>query len=308
VRHAALVAATVGLAACSHALPQEASERALVRDLVHIVQARDQVGWALDDLEVQAALPDAMASACRVRPEARAGALEWLDGHVQELGGPVEAAWRARGRKLAAVDELWLYDRTRLLLRTADDWARQGKCPFWLEPNGGFTGNQDYHRKLVLSLETGGRVYGQAEGRKTGFGGGGGGRLLGGYGITDRFTLMGGFEIGGAGRFTDVRTGERVSVPAVLLFAGVPVVARFHDISDHVDLEAGPIAYFNQLRGKVQVGGRAGVGVGVSRLVVRGILPSLTLSVTYDYIPAERGAPVVHQIGAGLRAGLSTAY
>jgi len=140
----AIVAATLTLAACAHSLPPEPSERALVRDMVHIVQARDQVGWALDDLEVQAALPDAMASACRVQPATRTTALEWLDGHVEELGGPVEQAWRDRGKKLSAVSDLWLYDRTRLLLRTADRWAHDGKCPFWLEPEREFTGLQDF--------------------------------------------------------------------------------------------------------------------------------------------------------------------
>ena len=63
---------------------------------------------------------------------------------------------RARGKKLSRVEELLLVSRTRMLLDRANAWAKQGRCPFWLEPTARFPGvhTQDY--RFILTIEGGG--------------------------------------------------------------------------------------------------------------------------------------------------------
>ncbi len=292
-------------AACTPLLPSGGRGRALVLDMERIVDAKADLGWMLDELEVQNLLPDAMASACRVPVATRKQAINWLDEQIAALGGPVEQAYVQRGGDINAVSELLLLSRSRLLLATAQRWADEGKCPFWLSPDTSFTGMQGFAHKLILSLETGARFYAQMEGNKPGFGGGGTLRLLSGFGLNDRWSLLAGIEAGGAARFTDVTIGRRAQVPAVLVFGAIPLVARTHLLSNHVELDTGPVAYFNQLHGRLQAGVRIGAGIGVSRLRLRGLVPGVTLSVSYDYIPAQSGLPPVHQLGGGLRAALS---
>jgi len=270
-----------------------------------VADAQAQTGWLIDEIEVHEALTDVLDSACRVPAEHRTAALRWLDEAIRAAGGDPGRLWEANGHDLAELDPLLLLVRSRQLLAEGDAWARAGKCPFWLRPDPDFRGRQGYADSWVAAAETGGRFYVQWEGGEPGFGGGGGARLLLGHGLSDRVTLLSGLEIGGAGRFTDVRFGERVEVPAVVLVGSVPVQARIHGLSDHLDLEAAPLAYVNQLRGEVQLGLRLGVGLGVSRLRVRGVIPSMTLSLGYDWIPESGPLPAVHQVGGGLRAGLA---
>jgi len=306
MRPLVLLAVSVG---CAPLLPTEDPvQRALVRDVARVVDTRTQTGWLVDDLEVRAVLSDALDSACRVAPQSRSASLAWLDARIDDAGGDPARLWREADEDLGAVDDLLLLRRTRQVLREADTWARDGKCPFWLEPEPEFRGLQGFAGAWLLAAETGGRFYVQWDAGKPGFGGGGGARLLFGRGLSDRTTLIGGLEVGGAGRFTDIRFGERVEVPEVVLVAAVPLAVRRHGLSDHFEVELGPMGYVNQLRGEVQLGGRVGVGYGVSRLTLRGLLPGVTFAVNYDFVPAANGFASVHQIGAGLRAGVALPF
>ena len=297
-----LLAAT----ACTPTLPtSHPVERALVRDVARVAEGQAQIRWLIDEIEVRDALPDVLDSACRVTPEQRESALRWLDEAVEAAGGDPAVAWEANGHDLDALEPLLLLVRARQLLTEANAWARDGKCPFWLKPEPDFSGLQGYADAFLVAVETGGRFYVQWEDGEPGFGGGGGARVLLGRGLSDRLTLMTGIEIGGAGRFTDVQFGERVEIPAVLLVGAIPVQARLHGLSDHLDLEVAPLSYINQLRGESQLGLRLGVGYGISQLALRGLIPGATFAIGYDWIPASGDLPAVHQLGGGLRAGVA---
>src|SRR5688572_14035275 len=135
------------LAGCGPALPWQHAQRSLVRDVERVVDVRGNVGWFIDESEIEAVLPDVMKSFCQVPVDDRQAALAWLDRDIVRLGGPdVVSAWQARGKKLTRVEELLLSTRTRMLLARATEWANQGRCPFWLEPTPRFHGvhTQDY--------------------------------------------------------------------------------------------------------------------------------------------------------------------
>ena len=123
--------------------------------------------------------------------------------------------------------------------------------------------------------------------------------------LDDRRTVLAGLEIGGAGRLTSLDLGQRLEVPELVFIASTPLQVRLHGLSEHLDLEAGPLAYINQLREDVQWGGRVGVGVGFSRLRLRGVLPTVSFAMNYDFIPSSGSLPEVHQVAAGFRAGVS---
>ncbi|HEX5063952.1 MAG TPA: hypothetical protein VFV99_31450, partial [Kofleriaceae bacterium] len=137
-RHAAIV---VLLAACSRPpAPKDPTERALYRDLERQVTVKAATGWGIDKLTIDSMLDSALDSVCRVDVLGRRGLRAWLDNEIARLGGPVEDAWRKRGKKLSKVDDLLVLTRVHLLLDRADELSLD--CPFWLEPQNPFHGRQ----------------------------------------------------------------------------------------------------------------------------------------------------------------------
>lgn len=308
----ALLAAAFA-SACVPILPREPVRRALARDIEKIVDVRDEVqGWLVDEIDVQAILPDAMQSVCRAPEAERAAALAWMDEEIARRGGPPIEAWKRNGKDMSGLASLMLLYRSRLLLATATEWADEGKCPFWIEPVPAFDGRQTFAGRLLLTLETGARllvgfervVIANTDGGETkkmvvGGGAGGSGRLLVGYGVSDALTLLVGADIAGAARFTDIQLGKTLDVPAVIIVGATPVVARYHMLTSHLELEGAPIGYLNLATGRIDLGMRAGVGVGLSHVrMLRGIVPGGTLSLTYDQ--AFNGG--LFQVTAGFRA------
>jgi hypothetical protein len=296
--------------ACAPVLPREPVERALVRDVERIVDVRQRVGWLVDDVEITEALPDAITSACSVDDRQRAASLAWLDTEIARLGGSPVLAWQKAGKDLSKIDDLLLMSRTRLLLARADDWARAGKCPFWIEPNPAFRGVQVLGHRFILGVEAGGRVGVGLENARWGFGAGGSGRVLGGYGVTERAQLFLALEGGGAARFTKVPIGERATIPDFLAIFAVPVVGRYgFGRSTFVEAEAGMMSYLNQVEGKIELGLRAGVGVGGSYLrLKRGPLPRFSFGVSVDHAPGGGSRPSVTLLSAGFRAGFDLSH
>jgi hypothetical protein len=263
------------------------------------------VGWLVDDVEVEAVLPDALKSACHVDEAHRTAALSWLDGEIARRGGSPVEAWRRAGKDLDKIDDLLLVVRTRLVLVRADAWVREGKCPFWIEPDPSFDGFHVLGRRWIFGAEAGGRFIVGAEKGIVGYGGGGAGRLLGGYGITERASLFLGLEAGGGARFTAVPLGEKTPIPDFVAIVAAPVIARYtFGLSAFVDAEVGPMAYLNQVAAQVEPGFRGGLGVGAAYLrMKRGLLPRFTFGLTVDHAPGWGGSGAVTQLSAGLRAG-----
>lgn len=301
----AAVALAALLPGCAPVLPTEPVERALVRDVGRVIYVRQKVGWVIDEEEIQAVLPDVLRSACQVDEATRAAGLRWLDFEIARRGGPPEVAWQRAGKKLEPIEELLFFARSRLVLARADVWVKEGKCPFWLEPDPKFDGVQVLARRWIVGAEAGGRLIVGSESGVIGFGAGGGGRLLGGYGLDDRHSLYLAIEGGGGARFTNIPVGERATIPDFLATFAVPVVGRrTFGHSGFVEAELGVMAYFNQVTAQIEPGLRAGVGIGGLYLrLKRGLLPRFTFGVTVDHAPSWGRGAVMTQIAAGLRAG-----
>lgn len=290
---------------CAPFLPSQPAERALIRDVGRVVDVRQKVGWVVDEDEITAVLPDVLRSACRVDEATRAAGLRWLELEIARRGGPPEAAWRREGKRLDRIEELLFFSRSRLVLARADAWVREGKCPFWLEPDPKFDGIQVTGRRWIAGAEAGGRLIVGSESGVAGFGAGGGGRLLGGYGLDERHSLFLALEGGGGARFTSVPVGERATIPDFLAIFAVPAVGRrTFGHSGFVEAELGFMAYFNQVAARIEPGFRAGVGVGGLYLrLKRGLIPRFTFGVTVDHAPGWGSGSVITQVSAGLRAG-----
>lgn len=302
---AVFVCAGAVVCACAPTLPEQPVQRALVRDVARVVDVRQKVGWLLDDTEVEAALPDVLPSACRVGEADRVASLAWLDGEVARRGGSPVEAWRAAGKDMDKIADLLLFTRTRLVLARADERVRAGKCPFWIEAVASFDGNQALAHRWLLGAEAGGRFIVGAENGVLGYGAGGGGRVLLGYGLNERNALFIGFEGGGGARFTSVPIGERATIPDFLAMLAVPVIGRRTiSLSGFIEVELGVMAYFNQVERIVEPGLRAGVGVGGSYLrIKRGLLPRVTFGVLLDHAPGWNDGVTLTQVSVGLRAG-----
>ncbi len=282
LRAAALSALCILLSACVATLPSERTSRALVRDLEKIVDSREQIkGWVVDDAEIQLVINDAMLSVCRVPPEERAAALEWLGAEIKREDGPVAAAWLKHGKIRNDISNLVLLSRARALLAEAELWAKDGKCPFWIEPAEDFDGRQSFAHRLIFAGEGGGRFSFGLE--KTGshptvigIGAGGAGRFMGGYGISDSLALL----IGG-----EMALGGRLTAPGGVVVTATGLVAvRAIFLSGYLEFETGPQEYFNQTTGQNQIGFHGAVGVGsMSLRSFGGFVSGSVLSVSYDY-------------------------
>jgi hypothetical protein len=289
-----------------------------VRDVARVVDVRSRVGWLVDETELLGIMPDALKSACQVPESDRLAALAWLDRAVASHGGDVAAAWRARGKDLDEVEDLLLYTRTRLVLERTEEWIRAGRCPFWLEPSPRFRGVHTQMGRFFLTLEGGGRFVEEFALGAVKYGGGGSGRLLGGYGIKETWALSLGVEVGGSARFTNLALGEQSDLPELVGFAVLPVVARWQfGLVAFAEAEVGPMAYLDQgsadpVTGEVQAsfdrGVHAGIAVGGSYLrLQRGVMPRFAIALTVDYVPAVGGRPALTQIGIGARTGIDIA-
>lgn len=291
--------------ACVPRFPEQPVQRALVRDVARVVDVREKMGWLVDDVEIEAVLPDALKSACHVEDIHRTAAMAWLDAEIARLGGPPVEAWQRAGKDLSKLDDLLLAVRTRLVLARADQWVRDGKCPFWIEPDPAFDGFHVLGRRWIIGAEAGGRVIAGAEKGIVGYGVGGAGRLLGGYGISDRSSLFLGLEVGGGARFTAVPLGEKTPVPDFVAIVAIPAIGRYtFGLSAFAEAELGVMAYLNQVEAKIEPGFRGGLGVGGTYLrMKRGLLPRFTFALTIDHAPGWGASSTVTQVSAGLRAG-----
>lgn len=302
--------------ACAPTLPTEQPQRALVRDLQRVVDVRRGIGWLVDESELHVVLPQGLKAVCQVPEADRAAALGWLDRAIAAEGGPdVARRWRERGRDLDEVADLLRLSRARLLLQRADEWVKQGRCPFWLEPSPRFRGVHVQDQRFIFTIEGGGRVTQEFALGSVRVGGGGSGRLLAGYGFGETWALTTGFEFGGGAQFTNLQLGQQSELPQLVAQAVVPVVLRWQfGLTAHAELEAGPMAYVgrataNAATGAVAVhynwGIHAGTAIGASYLrLQRGFIPKFAVAFTIDHVPGVGARPTLTQVGVGVRTGV----
>ncbi len=283
-------------------LPGSATE-SLIFDLQRAVTLREQRGWAIDRFVYEGLLPDALLSVCATPPPARVDAAAHLDARIAALGGPVEAAWRKRGRDLGKVSELLGITRTRRLLALAMRSSKRD-CPFWMTPKPKFSGRQRDVDRLTLGAEGGGlATFRVADGRAVG-GGGGAGRVVISQGFAQRWSLRAGIEVGG-GALSD----KELSVAGIgtELFATLPVTLRRVGRNWLFDFEAAAVALGVPWRKNdyMRYGARIGILGGFSYLRVLDVLPWAGYAISYEYVFGRRGLSDQWSIRAGFRFGFS---
>lgn len=282
-------------------VPSLAAE-ALRFDLDKAVRLRQQRGWTIDRTEVEAMLPDALLTLCRVPRGARAEARAELERQLAEAGGAPAARYHAGERDLEVLAPALQLQRVLLLLDRAAATA-EADCPFYLEPRPNFAGRQRDALGLTLHAEGGGLfTIGQRQGRFH-VGGGGAGRLSVGTALDALWHLRVGAELGGAALVDRSLNAHAVQVDFLM---ALPVALRRTFGLGLADIEAafvtlGMPGYSPHQR----FGGRAAVLVGFSTLRVRGLLPWTGAVLMVEGIAPAGGEPWLWSLRAGIRIGFS---
>jgi hypothetical protein len=291
------VAIAILLVACSRTpTPRDPTERALYRDLERQVTVAAATGWGVDRLEVDGLLDTALDSVCRVDALGRRSLREWLDAETTRLGGPVEEAWRKRGKKLSKVSDLLVLHRVRLLLDRADELSTD--CPFWIEPENPFSGRQISEHRWQLSFGGGGTASALLKGDIQDVSAGGSGRLLIGRMFRNGNGLYIGADVGGSAQIPKDETGERTSLElGVDLIA--PLVYRHTLLNTYWEAELGWLGHSTENDwGAVDHGMHMGVAFGGRALRQRFLFPGAVLAIAYERLFLDGDDLFILKLGA----------
>jgi len=227
---------------------------------------------------------------------------QWLHSRVTALGGPVERAYRERGRDLDRVGDLLELTRIKILFEAAERASTE--CPFYLTPERNFAGRQISDDRWQLSVGGGGRGNVLTQGGDTDVSFGGAGRLLLGRAIGDRWSLYSGVEAGGSALFPKDESGNRESV-VVLFELATPFVVRWRSVNSYIEGEAGYLATFQEKDRDPEHGFRIGAAFGARALLTRRFFPGGAFQLSYDRVsPGSPGAPARHTVRVGFRVAL----
>lgn len=299
LQRACLAGLAALLAGCA-SLPEHPAQRGLYVDLRKAVELSEDTGWFVDRVQLRANAEAALRSACQVEPAMRDDLEAWLGGQIALAGGPAERLYREHGGDLDAADDALTLERTRALLRYASAHAAED-CPFWLTADPEFEGVQGDAGRFVVLAETLGYGSLVLEDGEAALAGGGGGRLLFGHGLGERFTLALGLEVGGVGTFQSEDGGSSIE-PA--FGAGVPVLLRWTQFSRIVDLELAPVARLESVGDLLTPGLRVLVGGGFSTMRASAFMPYGVLSLGYQYHPPDSVGPAEHSVLIATRVGI----
>ncbi len=274
-------ALALALAACGpRPAPRDPTPRTLFRDLERHVTVAAATGWGSDRLEIEAMLESTLESVCRVDPLARRSLAGWLDAEIARLGGPVERAWRERGKDLSRVEDLLVLTRVSRLLARAEELA--GDCPFWLEPEEPFHRRQVSERRFVLTFGGGGKGTVVRQGDRVDLSAGGAGRLLLGRAFSDGHALFAGIELGGSASFPKDDTGARggLVISADLV---APVVYRRTLTNAYFELEGGWLGRSSEDDfGAIEHGLHVGAAIGARALRTRIVFPGAAFGISWE--------------------------
>jgi hypothetical protein len=297
VRTVRAAAIAVLFAACSRTpAPVEPTERALYRDLERQVTLAGTAGWGVDRLEIDGMLETALESVCRVDVLGRRSLREWLDAEINRRGGPVEKAWRERGKKLSRVSDLLVMHRVRLLLTRAEEMSID--CPFWLEPVNPFEGRQISEHTWMLSFGGGGKASAIQQGDYQDLSFGGAGRLLFGRMVAHGDGLFLGAELGASAQFPKDETGERTTVEIGADFV-VPIVFRRTLLNTYWELEAGWLGHSTEDDwSAVDHGIHIGFAFGGRAQRQRFLFPGAALGISWERLFVDGDDMIMIKLGA----------
>jgi hypothetical protein len=275
------LALALALAACGpRPAPRDPTTRTLFRDLERHVTVAATTGWGSDKLEIEEMLEASLDSVCRVDPLARRSLAAWLESEIARLGGPVEQAWRERGKDLARVGDLLVLTRVKLLLTRTEELA--GDCPFWIEPEYPFRGRQISEQRFVVTFGGGGKGTVVRQGDRVDLNAGGAGRLLVGRAFSDGHALFTGLELGASASFPKSETGER---GALVIGADLvaPLVYRRTLTNAYFELEGGWLGRSSEEDfGDIDHGVHLGAAIGARALRTRIVFPGAAFGISWE--------------------------
>lgn len=296
--HAACLLSSL-LASASPAWAQDfEGARSLLDDVARIVAAEEAEDWFTDREAMRSIEVHVLASVCRATPEARAAALAGLRSKQRELGSG-QQIYAQRGEMTSAAEHALSVERQLRALDAAV--ASENECPFWVHAERGFDGLQSDRERFTLSVESGGNVQFRRTEKRWTFGGGGLGRLLGGWGFDGRHTLLFGAEFGGGAM---LKPNTNASQFVINYFPAVPLVFRTRHLTWHYDFELAPVALFQADNTRWSFGGRVGGSFAFTALRRRNVLPWAGLCVAYEHYFEGAGRGPTHFVRGGLRIGL----
>lgn len=291
------------IAGCSYArtLPQDRTSATLYRDMQRLVSIRAAAGWQVDRLEIEGLLPEVLMSLCQVPVDRREALRTWLESRIAALGGPVEDAWRERGKKRDEVTDLLQLTRIRDALDHAMASA-EADCPFWLEPDPEFAGRQISDDRWQFTVGGGGKgiVVNQGGQRDLQFGGAG--RFVLGRNFGSRLGFYSGVESGASAGFPRDEGGDRGNL-VLAIDTMLPVIVRYRLVNSYFEVEAG---YVNRVTEEdwsdFSHGVHVGLAFGGRASRVRWFFPGAVFGVSYEHIAAD--GDNLHLIKMGFRAAL----
>jgi hypothetical protein len=281
----------------AHATDVEGA-RSLLSDVARVVAAEEVDDWFADREAMRSIEQHLLPSVCHATPDARAAALGGLKQRAAELGDPKLLFERAQTVTPEVAAARTAERRVVALERTL---AREGECPFWIRPEPGFEGLLSDRKRWTLNVESGGDVQFRWARQHLTFGAGGGGRLLAGWGIDGRYSLLFGPELGGSAL---LRPNSNASEFVINYFPAVPIVLRSRQLTWHYEVEAAPVALFEADNTRLSWGGRIGGAFAFTALRHRNVLPWAGLAVSYEYYFDGGGRGPVQFFRGGLRIGL----
>lgn len=279
--------------------PDARGAAGLLSDARRIVKAEEASGWFVDSSHYQLMYPQLLQSVCRATPSARALALEKSADESRRAGDP-RALYLADRKWTSLAREAAHKDRAANALALAVHGAT-AECPYWITPEAGFDGRQSDLRRFTGNLESGGLLQVRRTSGTWTYGGGGLIRVLAGYGLTPRLSILAGGEFAGGAM---IRPNVTPSSFVVNYFPAAPVLLRFWDDSVHYDLEVAPVFLFQADDGRFSHGGRVGFSFGVSGLKGRYVIPWAGAAFAYEHYFSNGERPSAEFFRAGLRVGL----
>jgi hypothetical protein len=302
VSFAAIVLASTA-AGCARTLPADRSGAALYRDLQRLVSVTATSGWEIDRIEVDDMMSAALMSVCQVAPAQRVALLAWVDAESHRRGGPVEDAWRRRGKRLNNVGDLIELARIRMVLARAID-AAPGDCPFWLEPEQPFRGRQISDDHWQLSFGGGGKAILVHQGDRSDINFGGAGRIVIGRNVGSRSGLYAGLELGASASFPKDDDGGRGGLELGIDVV-TPLVYRYTLVNAYLEGEVGYLARSTESDGGFEPGVHVGFAIGGRATRKRLLFPGAVLGLSYERtFPDDADAEPLNAVKLGFRVAL----
>lgn len=266
-------------------------------DLERIITTEEATGWFLDKAHYESIHASVLQSICRATPAARELSSDRLASERAIAGDP-RALYEAAGRKMtSAVDRALHLER----LHTALLEGMRDTCPFFVEAEKGYQGRQTDRNRISLNAETGGLLAMRYSGDRFTVGFGPSFRALVGLGF-DHVTILAGPELSGAAMLRDDDKGSSDFI--VNYFPALPIVVRIRYVNWIYSVETGVVSLFQGGEPGINLGLRAGFGIGYMALRNRYFIPWAGISVYQEHYFGNEYRPAAEYFRGGLRIGI----